>query len=144
MANEKSRIIGKGGLPFLIASVSCGYLTNFIPEFIPAGDLRDWAYRAIPFVSVCILFIIRVLCDIGTMGFSEIVFSHFCATPEKNKLLTIINDPHVSAENKEKAKKRYNEIVDGQMEMNSRRLNYCFGWFKKGATPPPLPGANEE
>lgn len=144
MAIEKVSNFGKGSLPFIIASILCGYMTNYIPTIFPNGELRDWAYRAIPCLSVCILFAMRVLCDLGTMSFSELVFSHFCATPEKKKLQEMMNDPNLSELNKDKAKNRYNEIVSSQIDINSRRLNYCFGWIKKPSPPAQTPDPKEE
>ncbi|CNJ78975.1 MULTISPECIES: hypothetical protein [Yersinia] len=144
MANEKLQSAGKNGLPILIASILCGYATNLIPNYFPIGDTRDWAYRSIPFLSLCILFIIKVISDIGSMTVGEILFLKVCASPEKEKLKKIINDENAYPDVREKARTRYNEILSNEIEINSRKLNYFVGWFKKPSSPPEIPTSSQE
>ncbi|CNI60386.1 hypothetical protein [Yersinia bercovieri] len=144
MASEKLQSAGKNGLPILIASILCGYATNLIPSYFPAGEGRDWAYRTIPFVSLCILFLIKVIRDIGSMTVGQIIFSKLCASPEKEQLKNIFNDEHAYPEVREQARSRYNEILGNEMEINSRKLNYFVGWFKKTPSPPEVPASSQE
>lgn len=144
MANEKLNAIGKNGLPFVIASVLCGYATNYIPDYFPIGESRDWAYRSIPALSLVIVFLLRVLKDLGSMTFSELFFTKVCAGPEKKRLLKIINDAHASPENKKQAKERYNHILDGEMQIGGQTVNYFYGFFSKPSIPPALPSPSDE
>ncbi|MFV8979818.1 hypothetical protein [Serratia fonticola] len=137
MASDRIRSAGKTSLPFILASILCGYATNFIPSVFPPGELRDWAYRTIPLLSLCILFLIRVLSDIGTMSFNELIYCYFCANPEKKKLKIIMYDDDAEDDVKETARNRYNEIVRNEMDFSSHRLNYVLSWVKR--TPPPQP-----
>lgn len=138
MANDSVKGVAKNGLPFLIVTVLCGYATDAIPHFFPAGEFRDWAYRSVPFLSLILLFLIRTLKDFGGMSFTRIMFA-ICANPEKKRLKHTMNDVDASQETKGQARKRYDEILKQEMEISSRLLSYVSQWsiFKKSPTPPP-------
>lgn len=138
MANDSVKGVAKNGLPFLIVSVACGYATDLIPDIFPAGDFRDWAYRTIPFLSLILLFVIKTIKDFGGMSFTRLMFA-ICASPEKKHLKETMRDTNASPETREKAQKRYDKILQQELELGSRLVNYISQWsiFKKSPTPPP-------
>lgn len=138
MANDSVKSVAKNGLPFLIVSVVCGYATDLIPNIFPAGEFRDWAYRTIPILSLILLFVIRTIKDFGGMSFTRLMFA-ICATPEKKRLKGTMADTDASDETRQAAKKRYDDILQQELEISSRLLNYISQWsiFKKSPAPPP-------
>ncbi|EPK7664743.1 hypothetical protein MOV73_003763 [Raoultella ornithinolytica] len=128
MTTDDAKKAGKQGLPWILSSILCGYATDWIPKVLPTGELQDWAYRSIPFFAIFLMFVIRSIKDLGSMSISQIVFCKFCADPAKKRLSTIINDPLASDENKKDAKKHYAEILDAEMAMNSRMVDYFTNW----------------
>lgn len=141
MATGDLKTVGKNGLPFILASIICGYATNAIPTYFPPGDLREWAYRSIPLVSICVLFIIKTLKDFGSMTGAQLVFS-FCSSPEKKRLVKTINDPNVSPETVSKAKSRYDELAQKELEIGSRLVGYVSSWSLVKSKPVPPPTAD--
>lgn len=139
MANDSVKGVAKNGLPFLIVSVVCGYATDLIPDIFPVGDFRDWAYRTIPFLSLILLFIIRTIKDFGGMSFTRLMFV-ICASPEKKRLKLTMADTDASEETKLKARKRYDEILQQELDIGSRLLDYISQWsiFKKSPAPPSM------
>ncbi|AYN25738.1 hypothetical protein D8682_01300 [Buttiauxella sp. 3AFRM03] len=135
---------GKSTLPFIIASVICGYANDSIPAIFPEGDLRNWAYRSIPFLSICVLFCIRVIRDVGAMSVSQIIFSVFCAKPEKKTLRITIDDTYASEDSRKLARARYDEIIRSEMNMNAKLMNYLSKWFKHTPISPELPSQNQK
>ncbi|MDH2670283.1 hypothetical protein [Klebsiella quasipneumoniae] len=138
MADDSVKGVAKNGLPFLIVSVACGYATDLIPEIFPAGDFRDWAYRTIPFLSLILLFVIRTIKDFGGMSFTRLLFA-ICASPEKKRLKATMGDSNASEATKTEAQKRYDRILQQELEIGGRLVNYISQWsiFKKAPTPPP-------
>ncbi len=137
MPNNNLKNTAKNGLPLVIASVLCGYATNAIPVLFPEGETREWAYRSIPFLSIMILFMIKTLKDFGSMSFSKLAFT-ICASSEKKRLLSMINDSNLSTATKDDARKRYDEIGRQELELGSRVLKYISQWpvMNKSPTPP--------
>ncbi|HIE9268830.1 TPA: hypothetical protein ACXP8R_001704 [Klebsiella quasipneumoniae subsp. quasipneumoniae] len=137
MANDSVKGVAKNGLPFLVVSVACGYATDLIPDIFPAGDFRDWAYRMIPVLSLILLFVIRTIKDFGGMSFTHLTFT-ICASPEKKRLKLTMGDTDASEETRLSARKRYDEILQKEIEIGSRLVNYISQWsiFKKSPAPP--------
>ncbi|WP_448665490.1 hypothetical protein [Serratia plymuthica] len=144
MVGEKKVSLKKAGLPVLIAGVICGYATNYVPVVFPDGEFREWAYRSMPLLSMCILFIIKILSDLGAMTLSDLIFSTFCASPEKKRLSKIISDDHVSDEVKARARTRYSEISASEIQMGSRRMDYLFKWLSGTPSQSIKPISNKE
>lgn len=139
MSKQAAVNAGKNSLPFIAASVICGYANDSIPHFFAEGDLRDWAYRSIPFLSICILFIFRVIKDVGGMSISQIIHNGICAPLEKRKLKSILEDNHASQSKKDRAQERYDEIIQSEIDVSSRLLNYVMPWVKVKPVTPELP-----
>ena len=144
MASENLKNASKNGVPFLIASVICGYATEWIPTFIPSGDFRDWAYRSIPFLSLCILFIIKVLYDVGSMSVGQIVFNYCCASPRKKTLRAIMDDTYASDTSKESARKEYDGILQVEISNSSIFFDYVKGWLPGRKEPPRFPTQDQQ
>ncbi|WP_155397513.1 hypothetical protein [Raoultella ornithinolytica] len=128
MTNDDAKKVSKQSLPFILSSIICGYSTDLVPRFIPEGDLQNWAYRSIPCLAICLMFIFRTIKDVGSMSISQIAFTKFCSSPEKKRLIAIINDKYASAENIEVAKKRYSDITQAEISMNARMVDYVTKW----------------
>jgi len=144
MGASKLKTAGKTGLPFILASVLCGYANDQITNFIPPGDVQDWAYRSIPFFSLCILFLIKVLRDVGGLTISQIVFSKFAANPRKKALRKIIDDTYASIEVRDIAKKEYDEIVCAEIINSSALFEYISAFSPKKITPPKIPTQGQD
>ncbi|HBT4313176.1 TPA: hypothetical protein MBS28_001364 [Klebsiella aerogenes] len=128
MTTDEAKNVSKQSLPFILSSVLCGYATDLVPQLIPEGDLQAWAYRSIPCLAICLMFIFRTIKDIGSMSISQIAFTKFCSSPEKKRLIAIMNDAYASSENKEDAKKRYSDITKAEISMNARLVDYVTSW----------------
>lgn len=144
MAKEAVINAGKNSLPFVIASILCGYANDSIPSVFPEGDLRSWAYRSIPLFSILVLFIIRIIKDLGEMSVSQIVHNGICSPLEKKRLKRIIDDTYASDEKKAAARARYNELIQAEMDIGARLVNYVMPWFNTAPKTPNLPSDNSK
>lgn len=144
MAYEGVKAVGKNGLPGIITSVVGGYATLWIPSIFPEGDLRSWAYGCIPFLSLCILFIIRVIRDIGSMSLSEIVYLKFVSAPEKRRLRSVMDDTYSSQEVRDEAKSRYSQVCREELAFVRKKLNYFSSFLKTTPQPPELPSEGQQ
>jgi len=144
MAYEGIRVASKNGLPGIITSIACGYATVLIPVLFPEGDLRTWAYGSIPFLSLCILFIIRVLRDIGSMSIKEIAYMKFVAAPEKRQLKSIIDDTYLTQVVRDDAQKRYDQVCREELEYVQRKLKYFSNLLKSTPQAPEMPTSGQQ
>lgn len=144
MAYEGIKAAGKNGLPGIITSIACGYATVLIPALFPEGDLRTWAYGSIPLLSLCILFIIRVIQDIGSMSIKEIAYMKFVAAPEKRKLKSIIDDTYLTQAVRDDARQRYDQVCREELQYVQIRLKYFSNLLKSTRQAPEMPTSGQQ
>jgi len=143
MAYEGIKVAGKNGLPGIITGVACGYATLLIPILFPEGDLRKWAYSSIPFLSLCVLFILRVIRDIGSMSVKEIAYLKFVAAPEKRQLRSIIDDTYSTQAVRDDAQKRYDQVCREELAYVQRKLKYFSSLLKSTPQAPEIPASTQ-
>lgn len=123
MGVDSFKNAGLNALPPVAASVLCGYANGIIPIVFHSGNLQHWAYRSIPCFALFLAFLLRIMKDLGTMKFNQLIH-RICYSSEKESLRETMNDEFTTEENKKTAKSRYNELIAGEMMINSMFNNY--------------------